>query len=108
MANTYTQIYLHTIFAVQNRAALIHPSFKEELYKYITGIVNNKNQKLFAINGMPDHVHLLLSIKPDCALSDLVREIKKSSTAFVKEKKFCQGKFCWQKGFGAFPVVLLN
>ncbi len=102
MPDTFTQIYVHAIFAVKNRSALIHPSFKDELYKYITGIVTNKNQKLLAINGMPDHVHILIGIKPDCALSDLIREIKKSSTQFIREKQFCRFLFSWQAGFGAF------
>ena len=77
MANTYTQIYVHTVFAVQNRNALILPSWEEELYKYITGIVQNKGQKMLAINGTTNHIHFFIGMKPTCCLSDLVREIKK-------------------------------
>ncbi|TRX63305.1 IS200/IS605 family transposase [Carboxylicivirga sp. M1479] len=102
MANTYTQIYIHIVFAIQNREASINLKWETELYKYITGIVQNKNQKMIAINGAEDHIHLLIGMKPDCCLSDLVREIKKSSTRFVEEQKFCGYKFRWQEGFGAF------
>jgi REP element-mobilizing transposase RayT len=102
MANTYTQIYIHIVFAVKGRENLIRGEFKDELHKYITGIVTNKNQKLIAINGMPDHVHIMIGLKPDQALSDLVRDIKANSTGFVKEKKWTKGKFGWQEGFGAF------
>jgi REP element-mobilizing transposase RayT len=100
--STYSQIYIQIIFAVKNRQALIGASWEEELYKYITGIVQNKGQKMLAINGMPDHLHILIGMKPSCCLSDLVREIKKSSNSFVKEKWFTNYKFEWQEGFGAF------
>ncbi len=102
MANTYTQIYLHVIFAVKGRDNLISPTWKEELYKYITGIVTNKNQKLIAINGMPNHVHLLLGLKPDIALSDLIRDVKANSSNFINDKQWVMGKFEWQAGFGGF------
>jgi putative transposase len=102
MSNTYTQIYIQIVFAVKGRDSLIHHPWEEQLYKYITGIVQNKEQKMLAINGMPDHIHFLIGMKPDCTLSDLVREIKKSSNAFIKENKFTKFKFQWQEGFGAF------
>lgn len=102
MANTYTQIYLHVIFAVKGRDNLISPTWKEELYKYITGIVTNKNQKLIAINGMPNHVHLLIGLKPDIALSDLIRDVKANSSKFINDKQWVMGKFEWQAGFGGF------
>jgi putative transposase len=102
MADTYSQIYIQTVFAVQYRNALIQPSWDEELYKYITGIVQNKGQKMLSINGCPDHIHFLIGMKPTCCLSDLVREIKKSSNQFIKEKKFTKYRFQWQEGFGAF------
>lgn len=102
MPNTYTQIYIQVVFAVKGRNSLINHSWEEQLYKYITGIVQNKGQKMLAINGLPDHIHFLIGMKPDCALSDLVREIKKSSNAFIKENKFTKLKFQWQEGFGAF------
>lgn len=102
MANTYTQIYIHVVFAVQGRQNLIPKEHKEELHKYITGIVKNKGQKLIAINSMPDHVHVFIGMKPNIALSDLVRDIKNNSSGFINEKKWIRGKFNWQKGFGAF------
>lgn len=102
MAGTFLQIYIQVVFAVQNREAMISKSWEEELYKYITGIVRNKQQKLMAVNGMPDHIHLFIGMKPSCCLSDLVREIKKSSNEFIAEKKFSKFKFNWQEGFGAF------
>lgn len=104
MANTYTQLYIHVIFSPKGRASLISPKWKDEVYKYITGIVTNKKQKLIAINGMPDHIHVLLGIKPDCNLSDLVRDIKANSSRFINEKRWVPGKFEWQQGFGAFTV----
>jgi putative transposase len=104
MPGTFSQIYIHLIFAVQGRRSLISQSWEEELYKYISGIVRKKNQKLLAINGMPDHVHILIGMKPSCCLSDLVREIKKSSSDFVKEKDFMKGRFQWQEGYGAFST----
>ena len=102
MANTYTQLYLHVVFAIQNRDVAIRPKWEAELYKYITGIVQNKGQKMLAINGVEDHIHFLIGMKPACCLSDLVREIKKASTVFVNKNDFCRYKFQWQEGFGAF------
>lgn len=102
MAGTFSQIYIQVVFAVKRRESLIHPSWEEELYKYITGIVRNKEQKMLAINGMPDHIHFLMGMKPSCCLSDLVREVKKSSNDFIQEKKFSKFKFQWQEGYGAF------
>lgn len=102
MADTYTQIYIQVVFAVQGRQCLIRPEWKEELYKYITGIVSNHEQKLLAINGVADHVHLLIGLKPTMALSDLVRDIKANSSRFINEKHWVAGKFQWQAGFGAF------
>lgn len=102
MANTYSQIYIQVVFAVQNRKSLIGRDWEEQLYKYITGIVQKKGQKMLAINGTSNHLHILIGMKPSCCLSDLVREIKKSSNIFIKEKKFTAFKFDWQVGFGAF------
>lgn len=102
MPGTFSQIYIHVVFAVQNRESMIRPSWEEELYKYITGIIRNKGQKMLAINGMPDHIHFFIGMKPSCCLSDLVREVKKSSTDFIKEKKYSKFKFSWQGGYGAF------
>ena len=102
MANTYSQIYIQTVFAVEGRLSLIRPEFKEELYKYITGIVRNNRQKLIAINGMSDHVHILIGLKPAMALADLVRDIKADSSDFINRKKLVRGRFSWQEGYGAF------
>ncbi|MDI1232991.1 MAG: IS200/IS605 family transposase [bacterium] len=102
MSGTFSKIYIQIVFAVQGRRSLINQSWEDELYKYITGTITNKQQKLLAINGMPDHVHILIGMKPSCCLSDLVREIKKSSNDFICEKNFCRGNFNWQEGFGAF------
>ena len=100
--STYSQIYIQTIFAVKGRDSLIQPEWGEKLYKYITGIVQNKKQKMLAINGIPNHIHFLIGMKPSCCLSDLVREIKKSSNEFVNENKLSKFNFSWQEGFGAF------
>jgi len=102
MAGTFSQIYIQVVFAVQNRECMIHATWEKELYKYISGIVKNKEQKMLAINGMPDHIHFFIGMKPSCCLSDLVREVKKSSTEFIKEKKLSKFKFHWQEGYGAF------
>ena len=102
MAGTFSQIYIQTVFAVKNRDALIYPEWETELYRYITGIVQNKGQKMIAINGTSNHIHFLIGMKPSCCLSDLVREIKKSSNAFIKIKRFTCYDFQWQEGFGAF------
>ncbi len=102
MSGTFSQIYIQVVFAVKGRESLIQTTWEEELYKYITGIIRNKGQKLLAINGMPDHIHILVGLKPSCCLSDLVREIKKSSNDFIKEKGFIKYKFNWQEGYGAF------
>lgn len=100
--STYSQIYIQVVFAVKGRGSLIQKEWEEELYKYISGIVKNKGQKMLAINGMPDHIHFLIGMKPTCCLSDLVREVKKSTDEFIKEKRFTKFKFQWQEGFGAF------
>jgi putative transposase len=102
MANTYSQIYVHVVFAVQARECLLKPHIKEDIHKYITGVVHKRGQKLIAINSMPDHVHLLVGLKPDLALSDLVRDIKAVSAKLINEKRWMKGRFNWQEGFGAF------
>jgi REP element-mobilizing transposase RayT len=101
MANTYTQIYIHYVFAVQNRVCLIH-GWKNDLHKYMAGIVSQQGHKLLAIGGMPDHVHALVSMKPSQAPSDLMFHIKRSSSLWINEKRLVAGKFTWQEGFGAF------
>jgi len=104
MADTYSQIFYHVVFAVRNRESLITPTIKDDLYKYITGIITNQKQKLFIINGMPDHIHILMNCKPNMNLSDNIREIKEHSSKFINNEKKLRGKFYWQAGFGAFTV----
>src|SRR6185436_9554829 len=102
MANTFSQIYIQTVFAVSGRLSLITQDYKEELHKYITGIVRNKGQKLISINGMADHLHILIGLRPSMALAELVRDIKADSSEWVNRKKLARGKFAWQEGDGAF------
>jgi len=102
MANSYTQLYAQIIFSPRCRQNLIHNRIKDDIYKYIVGIIKKKNQKPMIINGMPDHVHILLGFSPDITISDLVRDIKSNSTNFVNDNNLIQDKFSWQKGFGAF------
>jgi putative transposase len=102
MANTYTQIYLHIVFAVYGRDTLIKSQYKEDLHKYITGIIQHRDHKLIAINSMPDHVHILIGYNPQMALSDLVRDIKAASSKFVNDSNWLKSKFSWQQGYGAF------
>jgi len=102
MANTYTQIHIQAVFAVQNRRSLIQNDWKDELYKYISGIVQNHDHKVLKINGMPDHIHLLFGFRPTQSLSDLMQMVKQDSSIWIKEKGFVKGKFNWQAGFGGF------
>jgi len=102
MANTYSQIYIHIVFVVKGRQNLIPRGKREELQKYITGIVQKRDQKMLCIFCMPDHSHILIGLKPSIAISDLVRDIKAGSSNFINEKKWVRGKFNWQEGFGAF------
>ncbi len=102
MANTFTQRYIHLVFAVDQRQKLIQDRFKPELYRFITGIIRQRGQKLIAINGMPDHVHLLVGLRPEMALSNLVRDIKAFSSGHVNTERWVRGTFRWQEGFGAF------
>ena len=100
--STYSQIYVQIVFSVQGRESLIKPQWEDRLHKYIAGFIRNKQQKLIAINGTEDHLHILIGLSPTCCLSDLVRELKKSSNSFINENRFCRYVFRWQEGFGAF------
>jgi REP element-mobilizing transposase RayT len=102
MANTYTQIHIHAVFAVQNRLSLIQKQWKDELHQYITGIVENNSHKLLQIGGMPDHVHVLIGMRPTQSVSDLLQDIKGSSSLWINKKQLVRGKFSWQEGYGAF------
>jgi putative transposase len=102
MANTYTQIHIQAVFSVQNRACIISNSWKEELYKYIMGIIKENKHKPIIINGMPDHIHVLFGLRPSQSISDLMQDIKGSSSKWINEKGFVKGRFSWQEGYGAF------
>jgi len=102
MANTYTQIHVQAVFAVQNRISLIRPSWKDELYKYITGIVQKHEHKVLQINGMSDHIHLLFGFRPTQSLADLMQMVKEDSSKWINTMSFVNGKFSWQSGYGAF------
>ena len=104
MANTYTQIYLHVVFAVSARACVIGAERREELQKYMTGIVTRQRQKLIAVYCRPDHTHVLLGLKPNVAPSDLIGDIKTGSTNHINEQRWIGCRFSWQEGFGAFSV----
>ncbi|NTW33579.1 MAG: IS200/IS605 family transposase [Bacteroidetes bacterium] len=102
MSNTYSQLYTHYVFAVQNRLSLINANWKAQLYKYMNGIIEQQGHKPFAINGIPDHVHVLVSMNPKQAPSDLLYHLKRSSSLWINQNKLVAGKFSWQEGFGAF------
>ena len=102
MSDTYTKLYIHIVFSVKGRQPLIPKQHKSELHQYITGIINNKKQKMMQINSMPDHIHILVGMTPDLALSDLVRDIKGSTTRFINRQRWVAEKFMWQEGFAAF------
>ncbi|GAB2602940.1 IS200/IS605 family transposase [Spirosoma areae] len=102
MPNTYTQIHLQLVFAVKHRTAVIAPTWKYDLYNYITGIIHNHTHKLLAINGMPDHVHLLIGMRPTQSLSDLMQQLKQDSSKWVNDNRLTGSRFAWQEGYGAF------
>ena len=102
MPNTYTQIHIQVVFAVQNRDCIISTQWKDELYKYMTGIVQKNNHKLLGINGMPDHIHMLIGLRPTQSVSDLMQDIKGSSSKWINDKGFLRSRFSWQEGYGAF------
>jgi len=102
MANTFTQIHIHAIFAVQNRDCIISTHWQDHLYKYIAGIIGKHNHKLLAINGMPDHLHILFGMRASQSLSELMQDIKGSSSKWINENRFIKSRFSWQEGYGAF------
>ena len=102
MANTYTQIHIHSIFAVRTRAGLIREQWRDELYKYIVGIIHHNQHKVLCINGMPDHIHILFGMRPIQSLSDLMQDVKGSSSKWINDQRFVVGHFEWQSGYGAF------
>jgi putative transposase len=102
MANTYSQIHIQVVFAIKTRMSLIGSYWKEELYKYITGVVQNHGHKVLQINGMHDHIHLLIGLRPTQALADLMQMVKENSSKWINTKGFVKGMFSWQSGYGAF------
>lgn len=102
MPNTYTQLYIHCVFAVKYRQAVIQPEWKERLHKYITGIVQNNGHKLIAINSAEDHLHLFIGLSPKQSISDIMRLVKGDSSEFINKQVFTKTKFNWQEGYGAF------
>jgi REP element-mobilizing transposase RayT len=102
MAGTYSQVYIQIVFAVQGRQNLLQKEWREEVFKYMSGIIKNKGQKPMIVNGVEDHVHVFVGLKPSMALSDLVRDVKNNSCNFINDQKWIRGKFCWQEGYGAF------
>ena len=105
MAGTFSQIYIQVVFAVQDRETLLQKPWREEVFKYMGGIVKGKNQKPIIINGVSNHVHLFIGLKPSMALSDLVRDVKNNTTNFINDHKFVRSKFSWQEGFGSFSYA---
>jgi putative transposase len=102
MANTYKQIHIQAVFAVKNRQSLISGEWKDQLYRYITGIIQQNGHKLLQINGMPDHIHLLFGLRPIQSLSDLMKQVKQDSSKWINLNKLVIGKFSWQEGYRAF------
>lgn len=102
MAGTFSQIYIQVVFAVQGRQNLLQKEWRQEVFKYMAGIITNKGQKPIIVNGVEDHVHVFLGLKPSMALSDLVRDIKNNSSNFINDHTWIKGKFNWQEGYGAF------
>jgi REP element-mobilizing transposase RayT len=102
MANTYTQIHIHAVFAVQNRISLINSSWKDRLYNYIIAIIQNHGHKVLSIGGMPDHIHVLFGFRPTQSLSDLMQNIKRDSSEWINKERLVIGKFSWQEGYGGF------
>jgi len=102
MANTYTQIHIQCVMAVKYRASLIQPNWKDQLQKYMTGIVQNYGHKMLAINNMPDHMHMFFGFRPNQSLADLMRIVKSESSKWINDKQFTPAVFNWQEGYGAF------
>ncbi len=105
MAGTYSKIYIQLVIAVKGRQNLLIKSWREDVFMYIAGIIKNKGQKPIIVNGVGDHIHILVGLKPSMSISDLARDIKNNSTRFINEKKLVVGKFAWQEGYGAFSYA---
>ncbi len=102
MAGTFSQIYIQIVFAVKGRENLISSNWKTSLNKYIAGIIKEKHQKSIVVNGMPDHIHAFVGLRPAMSIADLARDIKNNSSNFINDHKLVKGRFAWQEGYGAF------
>lgn len=102
MAGTFTQIYLQAVFAVKGRANLLQKTWRDEVFKYMAGIIKNKGQKPIIVNGVADHAHLFFGLRPSMAVSDLIRDVKNNTSNFINEQGWVKGRFAWQEGYGAF------
>jgi len=90
------------VFAVKYRKAVLHKSWRDELYKYITEIITANSHKLIVINGVEDHIHILVGLRPSQSISELLKIIKQSSSLWINKKQFLNTRFEWQNGYGAF------
>jgi len=102
MPNTYTQLHIHCVFAVKFRKAVIDVTWEDRLHKYITGIIQNNNHKMLAINSASDHLHMFVGLNPNQSISEMMRLVKGDSSEFINKEKFTKSKFSWQSGYGAF------
>jgi putative transposase len=105
MSGTFSQIYIQVVFAVKGRENRLRKPWRDEVFKYMAGIIKGKKQKPIIVNGVSNHVHLFIGLKPSLALSDLVRDVKNNTTNFINEQKYVPGKFSWQEGFGSFSYA---
>ncbi|MBN2683151.1 MAG: IS200/IS605 family transposase [Bacteroidales bacterium] len=106
MPNTYTQVYIHAVFAVKNRKSLLKKDWREYLFKYMTGIVQQNGHKMIIVNGVSNHVHMFIGMKPIQSLSSLMQDVKRDSSKWINDNKLVNGRFEWQSGFGAFSYAL--
>jgi REP element-mobilizing transposase RayT len=102
MANTYTQLYIHIVFAVKFRAALLQEEWDERLRHYITATVQNNGHKMLSINNMPDHLHMFVGLHPKQSISEMMQMVKGDSSEWINREKLTRQKFQWQDGYGAF------
>jgi putative transposase len=105
MANTYTQINIHSIFAVKGRKSVLNTEFRPKLFEYILGILRNTKQFPLAVNGYHDHVHIFFELDPTSSISDIMRIVKTNSSKWINENSIIKGKFSWQEGYGAFSYA---
>ena len=105
MAGTYTQLYIQYVFAVKGRQNLLQKPWREEVFKYMAGIIRDKNQKSIIVNGVADHVHVFVGLRPSMSVSNLIRDIKNNSSDFINDRQFLPFEFSWQEGYGAFSYA---